>query len=72
MVVQKRVPLAYFEDDYERFVAKKEKVIADLKAEFERKVSECTAKLDRLIDETSEIVEVEVPDEEVVDEQPQV
>ena len=70
-VEQKRVPLEGFEVEYENFVARKDKLEEELKAEFVRLFEEKSAKLNRLIDETSEVieVEVEVPDEEVATEE---
>jgi hypothetical protein len=63
-------PLAGFEEDYARYIERKAKVEEEVKAEFARVLAERTSKLDRLIAETSEIVEVEVPDEVHADEQP--
>ena len=60
-----RVPVAGFEDDYYRYVAKRNVVEEEVKAEFEKVLAERTAKLDKLIELTSELVEV--PAEEVVD-----
>ena len=60
-----RVPVAGFEDDYYRSVAKRNVVEEEVKAEFEKVLAERTAKLDQLIELTSELVEV--PVEEVVD-----
>lgn len=59
-----RVPVAGFEDDYYRYVAKRNVVEEEVKAEFEKVLAERTAKLDQLIELTSELVEVEP---EVVD-----
>lgn len=53
-----------FEEDYERYVNRKKAVEEEVKAEFEKVLAERTAKLDILIEATSEQVEVEVPDEE--------
>ncbi|CAJ0592333.1 unnamed protein product [Cylicocyclus nassatus] len=61
-----RRPLEGFEEDYNRFVARKEVVVEEVKAEFERVLAERTAKLDVLINETSTMVEI--PDEEVAEE----
>lgn len=61
-----RVPVAGFEDDYYRYVAKRNVVEEEVKAEFEKVLAERTAKLDQLIELTSELVEVEV-EPEVVD-----
>ena len=61
-----RVPLAGFEDDYARYVDRKASIEAEVKEEFERVLAERTAKLDQLIDLTSELVEIH---EEVVEEE---
>ena len=53
-----------FEEDYAKYVARKEAVAEEVKAEFEKVLAERTAKLDILIAATSEEVEIEVPDEE--------
>lgn len=63
-IVKEIRPIAGFEEDYEKFVARKAQVEEEVKAEFEQVLAERTSKLDRLIAETSEEVEVEVPDEE--------
>lgn len=64
-------PLAGFEEDYARYIDRKAKVEEEVKAEYARVLAERTAKLDRLIAETSEIVEVEVADEGIcAEEQP--
>lgn len=55
-----------FEEDYERYVNRKKAVEEEVKAEFEKVLAERTAKLDILIEATSEQVEVEVPDEEEI------
>lgn len=62
-------PLAGFEEDYARYIERKAKVEEEVKAEYARILSERTSKLDRLIAETSEIVEVEIPDEIHAEEQ---
>ena len=56
--------VAGFEEDYAKYVARKEAVAEEVKAEFEKVLAERTAKLDILIAATSEEVEIEVPDEE--------
>lgn len=58
-------PLAGFEEDYARYIERKARVEEEVKAEFAKVLSERTAKLNQLIDATSELVEIEVPDEEV-------
>lgn len=58
-------PLAGFEEDYARYIERKARVEEEVKAEYTRILSERTAKLDRLIAETSELVEIEVPDENI-------
>ena len=63
-----RVPIEGFEDFYNSAVEKKESLRVELEAEMEAKYTERTAKLDRIIAETSEEVEIEIPDEEVTDE----
>lgn len=68
MIKQEIRPIAGFEEDYDKFVARKARVEEEVKAEFEKVLAERTAKLDRLIAETSEVVEVEVPDEETQEE----
>lgn len=61
-------PAVGFEEDYEKYVARKAKVEEEVRAEFERVLAERTAKLDKLISLTSEVVEFEVPDEENLEE----
>ena len=61
-------PLPTFEEDYAKYVERKAKVEEEVKAEFEKVLAERTKILDELIGLVSETVEVEVPDEEVVDE----
>ena len=61
-------PLPTFEEDYARYVERKAKVEEEVKAEFELVLVERTKILDELIGLVSETVEVEVPDEEVVEE----
>lgn len=61
-------PLPTFEEDYARYVERKAKVEEEVKAEFEQVLAERTKILDELIGLVSETVEVEVPDEEVVEE----
>lgn len=61
-------PLPTFEEDYARYVERKAKVEEEVKAEFELVLAERTKILDELIGLVSETVEVEVPDEEVVEE----
>lgn len=67
-------PLAGFEEDYARYVDRKAKVeeeikferdveIANINSKYDNMLAERTSKLDRLIAETSEIVETEVEDE---------
>lgn len=63
-IVREIRPIAGFEEDYEKFVDRKAKVEEEVRAEFAKVLAERTAKLDRLIAETSEEVEIEVPDEE--------
>ena len=64
-----RVPLDGFEEDYAKYVERKESVEAEVKAEFEKVLAERTAKLDQLIDLTSELIEIH---EEVVEEETEV
>lgn len=54
-------PLAGFEEDYARYVERKAKVEEEVKAEYEKVLAERTSKLDRLIAETSEVVEIAEP-----------
>ena len=61
-------PLPTFEEDYAKYVERKAKVEEEVKAEFELVLVERTKILDELIGLVSETVEVEVPDEEVVEE----
>lgn len=61
-------PLPTFEEDYAKYVERKAKVEEEVKAEFESVLVERTKILDELIGLVSETVEVEVPDEEVVEE----
>lgn len=61
-------PLPTFEEDYAKYVERKAKVEEEVKAEFELVLAERTKILDELIGLVSETVEVEVPDEEVVEE----
>ena len=69
MAIVKEVrPIAGFEEDYEKFVARKAMVEEEVRAVFARVLMERTSKLDRLIAETSEEVEIEVPDEETSEE----
>lgn len=60
-----RVPVEGFEFYYNSAVEQKAKLREELEAEMEAKYAERTVKLDKIIAETSEEVEVEVPDEEV-------
>lgn len=53
-----RVPLVGFEEDYAKYVERKESVEAEVRAEFEKVLAERTAKLDQLIELTSELVEI--------------
>ena len=61
-------PLPTFEEDYAEYIERKAKVEEEVKAEFEQVLAERTKILDELIGLVSETVEVEVPDEEVVEE----
>lgn len=61
-------PLAGFEEDYARYIERKSKVEEDVRAEYEKVLAERTEKLDKLIALTSEVVEIEVPDELVSEE----
>ena len=61
-------PLPTFEEDYAKYIERKAKVEEEVKAEFEQVLAERTKILDELIGLVSETVEVEVPDEEVVEE----
>lgn len=61
-------PLPTFEEDYAKYIERKAKVEEEVKAEFEAVLAERTKILDELIGLVSETVEVEVPDEEVVEE----
>ena len=61
-------PAVGFEEDYAKYVARKAMVEEEVRAEFERVLAERTAKLDQLISLTSEVVEFEVPDEEILEE----
>lgn len=56
-------PLPTFEEDYARYVERKAKAEEEVKAEYEKVLAERTAKLNALINETSEVVEIEIPDE---------
>lgn len=56
--------LAGFEEDYARYVDRKAKVEEEVRAEYEQVLATRTAKLNELIALTSEIVEIEIPDEE--------
>lgn len=67
MIVEEIRPLPAFADDYARFVERKAQVEQEVKAEYEQKLAERTQKLDKLIALVSETVEVEVPDEELVE-----
>lgn len=51
-------PIAGFEEDYARYVERKAKVEEEVKAEYATVLAQRTAKLDRLIAETSEVVEI--------------
>ena len=57
-------PLPTFEEDYEKYVARKEKVAEEVKAEYELALADRTKTLDELIALVSETIEVEVEDEE--------
>ena len=61
-----RVALTGFEEDYAKYVERKATVEAEVKAEFEQVLAERTAKLDQLIELTSELVEIH---EEIVEEE---
>ena len=61
-------PLPTFEEDYAKYIERKAKVEEEVKAEFEQVLAKRTKILDELIGLVSETVEVEVPDEEVVEE----
>lgn len=61
-------PLPTFEEDYAKYIERKAKVEEEVKAEFEAVLAERTKILDELIGLVSETVEIEVPDEEVVEE----
>lgn len=61
-------PLPTFEEDYAKYVERKAKVEEEVRAEFEAVLADRTKILDELIGLVSETVEVEVPDEEVVEE----
>lgn len=51
-------PIAGFEEDYARYVERKAKVEEEVKSEYATVLAQRTAKLDRLIAETSEVVEI--------------
>lgn len=51
-------PIAGFEEDYARYVERKAKVEEEVKAEYATVLAQRTEKLDRLIAETSEVVEI--------------
>ena len=61
-------PLPTFEEDYAKYIERKAKVEEEVKAEFKAVLAERTKILDELIGLVSETVEIEVPDEEVVEE----
>lgn len=63
MIRQEIRPLPTFEEDYDRFVFRREQVEEEVRQEYEKVLKERTEKLDRIIAELSEIVEIEVPDE---------
>ena len=63
-IIREIRPIAGFEEYYEKFVTRKAQVEEEVKAEFANVLAERTAKLDKLIAETSEEVEIEVPDEQ--------
>ena len=62
-------PLPTFEEDFARYVARKEKVAEEVKAEYEAMLEERTKTLDELIALVSETVEIEVEDEIETDDQ---
>ena len=53
-----RVPLKGFERDYAIFVEKKAKVEEETREEYEKVLNERTARLDQLIELTSELIEI--------------
>lgn len=66
-----RKALMGFEEDYAKFIARKDAVEQEVKAEYEKVLAERTAKLDELInlvsEEFEEVVE-ETKEDEVVEE----
>lgn len=68
MIKTERVADAGFESDYARYVELRANVEAEVKAEFEKVLADRVAKYDQLIALTSHEVEIEVPDEEIVEE----
>lgn len=63
MIKQETRVLAGYEDIYDKLIAMKDNV----EAEVRKLVEEKTKKIDTLIAEVTEVVEVEVADEEVVE-----
>ena len=68
VVVEERVADVGFEEDFARYSQMKAELREKLEAELEAKFAEQSEKFDKLIDLTSHIVEVEVPDEEIAEE----
>lgn len=64
MFVQKRKPLAGFEEDYDKFVKRKELVEEQVKQEFELEIAKRTETLEKLIEIVTEIVDVEIVENE--------
>ena len=63
MIKQETRVLAGYEDIYDKLIAMKD----NIEAEVRKLVEEKTTKIDTLIAEVTEVVEVEVADEEVVE-----
>ena len=64
MITYERIADVGFEEDFARYSQMKAELRERLERELEEKFAEQSAKFDKLIDLTSHIVEVEVPDED--------
>lgn len=63
MIKTERVAIPVLKDFYDMAVAKKERIEEELRVEYENILKTRVANLDAIINESSELVEVEVPDE---------
>lgn len=67
-VVYERVAEVGFEEDFAKYSQMKTELREKLERELEEKFAEQSEKFDKLIELTSKVVEVEVPDEEIAEE----